>query len=72
MVTNLAVGAEFIDLLFKAVGWIAIVIAVVYTLFLINTWVRYSFNGLGIATLGVHGVVMFVTISTLLSLMATL
>lgn len=72
MITNIQVGTEMLDLVFKGVGWVAIVAAIIYTLFLINTWVRYSFDGVGVATLGVHGLVMFVSISTLLTLINTL
>jgi hypothetical protein len=72
MITNIQIGAEVLDLAFKGVGWVAIICAGIYTLFLINTWVRYSFTGMGAATLGIHGLVMFVTISTLLTLMNTL
>ena len=72
MITNIQVGSEILDLVFKGVGWVAIVAAIIYTLFLINTWVRYSFDGMGVATLGIHGLVMFITISTLLSLISAL
>lgn len=72
MITNIELGTEILDLVFKGVGWVAIIATIIYTLFLINTWVRYSFDGMGVATLGVHGLVMFVTISTLLTLINSL
>lgn len=72
MVNTIALTTDLIPLVAYWVGWVAIVIALVYSLFLMHTWVRYSFNGVGALTLGIHGLVMFITISTLLTLMASL